>query len=60
MDTVRGNFDLTAITALRDGLPLFNKTTNAQSSSGENFCQYLNFYQLPLPSDSSHLAYRHN
>jgi len=52
MDTVRGNFDLTAITALRDGLPLFNKTTNAQSSSGENFCQYLNFYQLPLPSDS--------
>ena len=52
MDTVRGNFDLTAITALRDGLPLFNKTTNAQSNSGENFCQYLNFYQLPLPTDS--------
>ena len=51
MDTVRGNLDLTTITALRDGLPLFNKTTYTRSSSGDNLYQYLNFYQLPLPTD---------
>ena len=38
MDTVRGNLDLTAITALRDGLPLFNKTTNALEAVRATTC----------------------